>query len=290
MLSEITKSQAKKHNNSFEINGDVVQLRDPFTGENLSSERPPQSLEFTAGLAGGFEYLKSRDNLTVRLYGESHADEHQVNKDELLAQLAMSDAVFLELVDHTPATEKAFWDVSMNGGAEITAGLMYDMGPHKFDQLNALVDANKPVFLPEPSREGTQYDQEINEYMRIIDKLLPVALSGGDEGIVLAAEIAVSASTMMRDWYMIGKMGQQIELFEEKTGIKITNPMIWIGSVHTDTLQPKLEALGITTSVAIESTHGYVSSGEAGERSLPKNGSISMVDAARNGLARISRR
>lgn len=289
MLSEITESQAQKHNNSFEINGDVVQLRDPFTGENLTSEHPPQSLEQMAGLARGFDYLRGRDDLTVRLYGESHSDNHQLNQDELQVQLAMSDAVFLELLDHTPATEKAFWDVSMTGGADITVGLRDDMGPAKFNQLNALVGANKPVFFPEPSREGAQYEKEFIEYVRIIDKLLPVALSG-DEGVALAAEIAVSASVMMRDWYLIGKMGQQIEMFENETGIKITNPMIWIGSAHTDTLPSKLKALGVTTVTNIESTHGYVSTEEASEHSLPKNGSISMIDAARDGLARISRR
>ncbi len=261
MLSEITETQAQKHNNSFEIIDDVVQLRDPFTGENLSSERPPRSLEHMAGLARGYEYLRGGDDLTVRLYGESHGDGDEVNQSELQAQLVMSDAVFLELLDHTPATEKAFWDVSMTGGADVTAGLIHDMGPYKFDQLNALVGANKPVFLPEPSREGTQYEQEFIEYVRIIDKLLPVALNG-DEGVVLATEIAVSASVMMRDWYLIGRMGQQIEMFEKKTGFKITNPMVWIGSAHTDTLPSKLKALGIATTTNVETTHGYVSANE----------------------------
>ena len=64
MLSEITESQAQKHNNSFEINGDLVQLRDPFTGENLSSERPPRSLESMARLAAGFDYLRGRKDIT----------------------------------------------------------------------------------------------------------------------------------------------------------------------------------------------------------------------------------
>jgi len=50
MLSGISESQAQKHNNSFEIKGDVVQLCDPFTGENLSTQRPPESLEQMAGL------------------------------------------------------------------------------------------------------------------------------------------------------------------------------------------------------------------------------------------------
>jgi len=288
MLSEITESQAKKHNNSFEINGDVVQLRDPFNGEKLSSERPPQSLEHMAELASGFDYLKSRKDITVHIYGESHNDEHTVNQDELQAQLASSDAVFLELLDHTPATEKAFWDVSMTGGADVTAGLIHEIGTHKFDQLNALVGAGKPVFFPEPSREGSQYEKEFIEYVRIIDNLLPSALNG-DEGAALAAEIAVSASVMMRDWYLIGKMGQQIEAFENETGVKITNPMIWIGSAHTETLPAKLKGLGISSVTNVESTHGYISTQEMGEHSIPKNGSISMVNAARDGLARISR-
>ena len=211
-----------------------------------------------------------------------------MNQDELRSQLALSDVVFLELLDHTPATERAFWDVSMTGGADVTAGLIREVGPYKFDQLNALAGADKSIFFPEPSREGAQYEKEFIEYVRIIDALLPDA-ERGDEGAALAAEIAVSTSVMMRDWYLIGKMGQQIEMFEKKTGTKISNPMIWVGSGHLETLPSKLKALGIVTTASVESTHGYVLSEGSSEHSLPKNGSISMIGAARDGLARISR-
>lgn len=283
MHSDISPRQAEYHNASFEMSDDMVRLRDPFTGDSLSKDSPPRSMEEYAGLSAGYQYLRSNPDIKVYIWGESHAG--RVDHDEASRILTGVDGVFLEMFDNTEEAQDAFWNVSIKGSVKVSQELANAIGPYKMQQMEALAGAQKPVFLPEATRDSGEYEEVFIDYCHIVDKLLPLALDGNDDG-ALAAEIAVSVTTMLRDWYMIGKMGLQMQAYERATGQKLKNPLVWIGPAHAATMPDKFRSLGVDSVTNVdESLFGSLHEGNVSR----VNGQINMVDAAKNGLTRIVR-
>ena len=285
----MTQRQADHHNNSFERSGDYIQFRDPFTGEDLGARRPPHSLEIGAGLADGFDYLRSHPDICLTIYGESHGDQDSVSSAELNPLLHDSDAVFLEGVGHSAEMDHLFWNVgTINQGMSVSQNTIDTLGAYKMRQLEALAGIKKPVLFPEIPANGNEYENQLLEFNLILDELLPKSLAG-DEDFALAVEINLAVSTIMREWYMLGKMGQQMAAYEQLTGERIKSPLLWIGSMHTETIPPKADSFGIW--VVRHEAHSQ-------ERNTPPspiyngrrtNREVPFVEAARDGLARLIR-
>lgn len=283
----LTERQQEHHNASFEHYGDWVQFCDPFTGERFEPGRVPGSIEHLSGFGPGIDYLRQRSDVVVSIFGEKHGDNDVTSPAEINAQLAKSDAVFLEGYGTSKEVEDLFWAVCTNyEGISVSQSTVNALGAYKMRQLKHLAGCKKPIFFPEMSIEGNGYEKDLIDFTAILEELRPLAMS--DENFALALEINLAASTIMREWFMIAKMGMKMKLYEHVTGHRLRQPMIWIGKLHAQTMPPKLAGLGLTVNayVAREQHDGTPARAAVGEFRR-SNGTIPFVEAARDGLARI---
>ena len=243
----ITDLQAKLHNNSMRLESvadtEFVQLRDPFTGEDFEAHRPPQSIEMQPHLRAGLDYLRSHPEVHLTILADNHGKDDIINRDEIAKILSEADSVYLEGFGATQDDADKLWEVAANNARAKDVG---GLGVYKQQQYELLEGVNKPVLLPEVPSDGSEYDSNLLEFTTILDELRPLAL--GNENIQLAIEINLAASSIMREWYLLAKMGSYLFSLEE-AGLKCEHPLLWIGSSHATTMVPKLNGLGIDFEV-----------------------------------------
>lgn len=286
----LTERQVNQHNRSYELRNDIIQLKDPFSGEPLRGDKPPLSLERDTGLAMGYDFLRSRPDITFTIYGETHGDSDYSDPSEVYEHLAASDIVFLEGFGSTREVESLFWNVCTRGEtARVSPTTFASMSDYMKRQLQLMAGTGKPVMLPEIPAGGSQLENDLLSFNDIMHDLLPAAL-GGDQDFALAVEINLVAGTMLREWYMIGKMGLLIQAYEQSTGEHLTSPMVWIGQAHLETMPRKFESLGVgvTNYAAQRQSRNTPPRPIVGEYERT-NGKVPFVEAARDGLARLVR-
>ncbi len=241
----ITERQTELHNRSFEhLEGGYVQFCDPFSGEPLRPDRVPVSIESQPWLADGIRYLRERaGTLQVDVLAGSHGDEDYDNPTEVRGIVSSHDAVFLEFIGANDAIAKLFWNVSHGRGTEVSREIVDSLGPHKLRQLKPLASIDKPVHFPEMATDGTEFEKELLEFQAILEELRPRAV-GGEEAFMLAVEINLIVATIMREWFMIAKMGSYLKAHDE-LGERLSHPLIWIGTYHGTTMPTKIRSLGV---------------------------------------------
>lgn len=286
----ITRHQADYHNRSFERRGDVVYLADPFSGEPILPDRVPMSIEQQSWLAEGIGYLRANHDITIRIFGENHGDNDISNPAEVEAALNGCDVVFLEGFGVNKSIEDLFWQVGTEGtGTETSRSTIDALGAYKLRQLKLLAGIGKPIFFPEVPEGGTQFEQDLLDYCLILDGLRPAAMAG-DENFALAVEINIASSTVMREWYMLARMGHLMKTCQQLGGERLKAPLLWIGTMHAETMVPKVRGLGVGVEpiIARRQIRNTSENSAWGDYQRP-NGQLPVLEAARDGLARIVR-
>lgn len=289
MVSERTK---QLHKRSSERHGDWLQLKDPFTGERILPDRPPSSLEMQPGLRDGLSYLRNHPEISFRILGDTHGEYDIASPAETKHALIDRDCIFLEgfgaTKDHF--IHNLFWKVGYeNATATVSDNDYISMGAHKHHQLKMLAGCKKPIFFPEVPSGGTKYEQDILELIQLTDALLPHSLHG-DESAALDVEINVASTIVLREWYMLAKIGMYMKAVEQSTGDRLRNPLIIIGSAHLETMPVKINGLGLSVEsreaqATIKNTPSKPISLEV-RRTEPE---LPVLEAARNGVARLMR-
>lgn len=282
----ISRKQFELHNNSYELSGDLVRFRDPFTGDYLEPGIPPRSIEAQPNLKAGLDYLRHRgSDVELTIFASAHGDSDHHDTKEVKQVVGAHDAVFLELIGATPDIEALFYDIASGSGAHTTQATLESIGDYKVRQLQAVAGSKIPILFPEVKANGSRYEQELLEYIDLLNELRPIALAG-DANFALATEINIIGTSIMREWYMLANMGYQMAI-AENAGYKISSPLLWIGSLHGETLPAKCEGLGIATRVEFP---------EFLDRRSPENklhgfdDFIDFTTAARDAVARVRAR
>lgn len=282
---------AQLHNRSFEKGSDVIVFNDPFTGERLRSDTPPRSIEAQPDLRDGLNFLRRRPDLDFKTFGEPHGDQDYTDPRDVKGLIDSSDVIFLEGFGHSQELDNLLWSVcTQNEGVNVPTTTIESLGEYKLRQLKLLAGIEKPVFIPEVAATGSSYEKDLLDYILILKELSPRAMAG-DEQFAFHTLINLASSTIMRDWYMIAKMGQLMDIYENLSGDRLDSPLLWIGNAHIETMQPKLDGLGLRHrsfrgNRQVKNTPTLHVTNEL----HPSAETFDFGEAARNGVARIIKR
>lgn len=280
----ITPRQAELHKASFELADGSVYFRDPFNGERLSPGGPPSSIEQQPDLKLGLDYLRQhRSEIKFTILASNHGDLDVLDESEVRGVLSRHDAIFLELFGHNKDAQDLFWQTGY--GKEPASGEeTYNiLSGYKRQQLDLLRGVDKPVMLPEPAFDGTDYESDLCAIGQKTEELQTIVSEKGDDA-VLILEVSLASETIMREWFMIAKMGSYMQFLEGLGGSQVLKPLLWIGGVHAETMLAKFRGLGLTVNV--------ITPEKTSKRTPPKplhgfGQSIAFVDAVRDARARI---
>lgn len=246
------------HNASFRLRGlsdgqQYITFIDPFTDEQLSPSRAPASIEAQPHLKVGLDYLRSRNNdMTLSIYGSPHGNEAVHDMRELMNAFGIHDVIFLEGIGHSAHLRDVAWDVSAGSKTKLTGDEAKLFGPYGQRKLAALLQQNKPVFFADVPSDGGDFEQAFLEWDGMIDVIKGMIDESQDtsEGLNLAMGIILTATTILREWYMLATMGCELKRLED-AGYKSSNPMFLVGVAHGETLPAKASVLGLSTSVIL---------------------------------------
>lgn len=249
---------AEMHNASFnsqELNDGQLHITfvDPFTNEQLSPDRVPSSIEAQPHLREGLDYLRSRSSdISLSVYAAPHGNDAVHDMQELLDTFQAHDVIFLEGVGHNAEQRDLIWDVSAGNKSTLTDEEAKTFGNYGQRKLAALLGQNKPVFFADMPSDGGDFEQAFIEWDGMLDTLKGMIDEGqGDpESLGLAMGINLTATTIIREWYMLASMGRGLQQLED-AGYKSSNPMFLIGATHGETLPAKASVLGLHTSVSL---------------------------------------
>lgn len=253
-----TPLSAEMHNASF-VSHDLndgrkhIAFVDPFTDEYLSPDRVPASIETQPHLREGLDYLRSRSNdLDLTIYAAPHGDGSVHDMRELMDTFAAHDVIFLEGVGHNAQQRDLIWDVSAGNKATITDEEGQAFGPYGQRKFAALLRQNKPVYFADVPSDGGDFEHAFLEWDGMVDTLKGmIDQSNGDpDSLGLAMGINLTATTILREWYMLAAMGRELKQLEA-AGYKSENPMFLVGAIHGETLPHKAGVLGINPNVAL---------------------------------------
>lgn len=247
---------AEMHNASFnsqELSDGQLHITfiDPFTNEQLSPDRVPSSIEAQPHLREGLDYLRSRStDMALSVYAAPHGNEAVHDMQELMDTFGAHDVIFLEGVGHNAQQRDVIWDVSAGNKTTLTDDEAEQFGSYGQRKLAALLQQNKPVFFADVPSDGSDFEQAFLEWDGMLDTLKGMIDEGqGDpDSLNLAMGINLTATTILREWYMLASMGRELKRLDE-AGYKSTNPMFLVGAVHGETLPAKASVLGVQTSV-----------------------------------------
>jgi hypothetical protein len=253
-----TTLSAEMHNASF-VSRDLddgrkhIAFVDPFTDEYLSPDRVPASIETQLHLREGLDYLRSRSNdLDLTIYAAPHGDCSVHDMRELMDTFAAHDVIFLEGVGHNAQQRDLIWDVSAGNKSTITDDEGRAFGPYGQRKLAALLRQNKPVYFADVPSDGGDFERAFIEWDGMLDTLKGMVDGGqGDsDSLGLAMGINLTATTIMREWYMLAAIGRELKQLDS-VGYRSENPMFLVGALHGETLPHKASVLGLDTSVTV---------------------------------------
>jgi hypothetical protein len=258
---------SEMHNASFNIRalGDGqshITFIDPFTNEQFSPDRVPTSIETQPHLREGLDYLRSRSaDMELFVYGAPHGDGAVHDMQELIDTFQSHDAIFLEGMGHDAQQRDAIWDISAGNKQTLTDDEAEQFNPYAQRKFAALLRQNKPVFFADVPGDGGNFEQSFLEWDNMLSTLKKMIDGGrGDpKNLNLAMGINLTATTILREWYMLASMGRELKRLDD-AGYKSNNPMFLVGTVHAETLPAKASVLGVNTSVNLPRMH------ENGER------------------------
>lgn len=261
------------HRKSFERNesrveGALITLKDPFSGNILRPDGPPRSIEQTAELNKGLDYLRansSRFRLTV--YTAPHGDSALHDNDDITAAFADHDVLFFEGLQHYSADNQLLSDIATLKKAQITDEEARRLGEYKVRVLAMLLGANKPAFYADVASDRSNLESAIISWGELSLNLQnSINNSLGDvNASKLALGISLAGSSIFREWCMLASMGICLQDLEE-SGETPKNLMFLVGSLHGKTLPKKARYLGVDTVVQ---NAKMIDRGEANPLSLP---------------------
>lgn len=252
---------AEMHNASY-VSHDLddgskhILFIDPFTSEPFSPDRVPMSIEAQPYLHEGLGYLRRMHNdLNLTIYAAPHGDGSVHDMHELMDALATHGAIFLEGLGHNAHQRDLVWNVSAGNKEAVTEKEGLAFGPYGQRMLAALLRQKKPVYFADVPSDGGDFERAFLEWDDMGDTLKSMIDGGqGDpDSLRLAMGINLTATTIMREWYMLATMGRELKRLDD-AGYKSQNPMFLVGSTHGETLPHKANVLGLETSVSMLTT------------------------------------
>ncbi len=260
-----TPAAAELHNASYQAHDlsdgrQHITFLDPFTGEQLRPDRVPGSIEAQPHLRQGLDYLRSRGtSIDLSVYAAPHGDNSVHDMQELIDAFESHDAIFLEGIGHTAVDRDLVWDVSASNKRTITEEEGQRFGPYGQRKLAALVGQNKPTYFADLPADGDSYDRYTMEWNGMVDTLGKMISdqNGDPESLALAMGINLTATTILREWYMLATIGLELSRLDA-AGYKSEKPLFLVGQMHGTTLLDKAAVLGVHTSVteATMAEHG----------------------------------
>ena len=108
------------------------------------------------------------------------------------------------------------------------------------------------MFFADVPSDGGDFEQAFLEWDKMLDTLKDMIDEGqGDsKSLGLAMGINLTATTVLREWYMLAYLGRELKQLDV-AGYKSNNPMFLVGAAHGETLPAKASVLGLQTTVAM---------------------------------------
>ncbi len=257
------KSGIELHNASYSYenvtDGRDIVFHDPFVGRPLHPDKVPPSIAEQPHLLAGLNHLAriGRDHgHTVTIAGSKHSSDHEFDVAQLHSIVGEHDAVFLEGVGHTDYDRRFVREVG-EGRDDIPDDFLADR--FKAMQLAAISGHKKPVAYADIPGDGTDYETALIEWGDLVQQLtLQAGYAQGEtrERLFRTALINISGSTILREWQMLGSLGNSLNGAEQQ-GRRVDNSLMLIGTEHTRTLPRKLGLLGILSSPMELTTHKH---------------------------------
>lgn len=249
------------HNASFTyedvVGGRDIVFNDPFTGLQLDPERVPTSIAAQPHLHAGLNHLarlaSERDH-RVTIAGAVHGQEAMIDMRQLQGLVAEHDVIFLEHIGHTARHRRIVKEVGQ-GRTSIPEDFSHEIGEYGVLQLAAISGNRKSVYFADTPGDGTAYESALTEWGNLARTLTATARTKhGEEreNYFRAALINIAGSTILREWNMLGVIGNSLH-DAERQGHDVDSSLFLVGTAHTNTLPRKLGLLGVS-SAAVELT------------------------------------
>ncbi len=253
-----TRLSTELHNSSFNARDlrdgtKHIEFVDPFSNELLSPYKVPASIEAQPHLKEGMDYLRSRSgDLQLAIYAAPHGDNAVHDMRELMDAFAAHDVIFFEGVGHNEHQRKLIWDVSLGNRTTLTDEEGQSFGPYGQRKLAALLRQNKPVYFADLPSDGGEFEHALLDWNGMVETLNSMIdqSSNDQEGHKLALGINLTATTIMREWYMLATIGYNLKRLDE-AGYKSKDPLFLVGAMHGETLPYKAGVIGLRTNVTL---------------------------------------
>lgn len=248
-----TKTPIELHNASFSAtsheNGEIsYTFCDPFVERPLSPESPAESIEDQPDLKRGLDYLReNRDRISVDIMGAPHGEETVHDIKELDITFGSHDSIFFEGIGHDKEARDLLWQVSSGTTETLTGDQAAKFGQYGQQKLAVLLRKNKPTFFADIPGDGTAYEDQLLEWSDLLGQILKIE---DDSQTGIGAMVNLTATTIVREWYMIATIGKELSNLEA-AGYTSTNPLFLVGTRHRETLPQKLNVLGVKSNIIV---------------------------------------
>lgn len=243
------------HNASFDYvttsQGREIVFNDPFFKTRLDPARVPPSIARSPHLRDGINrlayYGNSGHHLTIG--GASHNEKAQFNLEEARDLIADNDVIFLEGIGHDAADRSMVQQIA-NGRSDLPEKFVARWGQYKALQMAAILGSRKAVYYADIPSDGTPYETELSRWGSLARGFTATAraTSGEDRRkLYRAALINMAGSTILREWQMIGTIGNNLADAGQR-GYDVNRSLFLAGTEHGNTLPNKLGILGVSSS------------------------------------------
>lgn len=245
---------AELHNASYSYDnvagGRDIIFHDPFTGERLHPNKVPGSIVEQPHLLAGLNHLAKLGHERghkITIAGAQHSSDSEFDIAELHSMAGEHDAIFLEGVGHTSYHRKIVREV---GEGKDSVPDDFTADKYQLMQLAAISGHRKLVTYADIPGDGTNYEAALIEWGDFARKMTMQAKYEHGEtkkNLFRAALINIAGSTILREWHMLGSVGNSLNSAEQQ-GSRVDSSLMLIGTEHTRTLPQKLGLLGVTST------------------------------------------
>ncbi len=239
------------HNASFSYedaaDGRDIIFHDPFIGERLHPDKVPASIAAQPHLRTGLNHLARighDHNHRITIAGAQHSSDSEFNMAELHHMVGEHDTIFLEGIGHTAYHRKIVKEVG-EGRDDIPDDFTTDR--YKLLQLAAISGHKKLVTYADIPDDGTSYETALIEWGDFARKMaIQAKYEHGEtkKNLFRAALINIAGNTILREWQMLGSLGNSLSNAEQQ-GRHVDTSLMLIGTEHIRTLPRKLGLLGV---------------------------------------------
>jgi hypothetical protein len=256
-------SQAEWHNNSFRKIGNVYIFQEPLKKEQVSTNEPPSMFRQDDELSSGYNFLKKYGSkLNLDIFYSQHSEWNDLGGKDFEAKIKEADIYLLENAGWVANEQEGLDQLSRRGrfSADNLDTLDYIRRSNFTRRIATAISSSGARIsffdvndAPDPIRQGIIQQYELDESIQNSGLIT-------DQEKKRALLLSMAANTVLREWFMVGMFGNQLERFSQedqnlldklsKGKLKV---LVTVGAAHRD-LTRKFSRYGLRSQEHVNPT------------------------------------